>query len=64
MEQEDEQIDNVTFILETRQDYEEAVAALDESIEAAQVLSISIARLAESLETYESKHNINRDYSD
>ena len=59
-----EEIEDFKFILETRVDYEEAIAALDESIEAASLLSISIARIAEALEVYEEKHTISRDYSD
>jgi hypothetical protein len=59
-----EDVEEFKLIIETREDYEEVIAALDESIEAASLLSTSIARLAEALEAYEEKHKINRDFSD
>lgn len=57
-------VEGVVFVLETRSDYEEAVAALGESIEAASQLSTSIARLADSIEVYEKAHDIVISYTE
>ena len=56
MSQEPTQIRKI--IIETYADYSEALAALDEQIEVATMLSENIAELADAIQTYEVINNI------
>ena len=56
MSQEPTQIRKI--IIETYTDYSEALAALDEQIEVATMLSENIAELADAIQTYEVANNI------
>ncbi len=51
--------DEFTIIIESQEDYNEAVTALAEQIEAAELLSENIALVAEAIDRYEKENNIN-----
>ena len=55
----EDQIEYSRIILETDQDYREALAALHEQIEAASDLSDNIAIMANAIEEYEKVNDIN-----
>lgn len=54
----DEPTQTLKIVLETYTDYSEAIAALDEQIEVARVLSENIASVAQAIQEYEIKNNI------
>ena len=47
------------IILDTYTDYSEAIAALEEQLQVASVLSENIASVAEAIQEYEKRNNIN-----
>ncbi len=54
----DEEEENYSILLETDQDYREALAALEEQLVYGEELMISIVRLVDCIHNYEVENNI------